>query len=53
MKKINERLEKQKMKYNCKHCSFNWDGNSDTFKQVLVHEKTHLKKMSKLIVGEK
>jgi hypothetical protein len=31
------------MKYNCKDCSFHWNGNSDTFKLVLVHEKTHLK----------
>jgi hypothetical protein len=31
------------MKYNCKDCSFRWEGNSDTFDKVLVHEKTHLK----------
>jgi hypothetical protein len=31
------------MKYNCKKCSFHWEGNSDTFVKVLVHEKTHLK----------
>jgi hypothetical protein len=38
--------QNNKMKYH-------WEGNSDTFKNVLVHEKTHLKKMAKLIVGEK
>lgn len=32
------------MKYNCKDCSFNWEGNSDTFGKVLIHERTHLKK---------
>ena len=32
------------MRYHCKDCSFNWEGNSDTFGKVLVHEKTHLKK---------
>ena len=31
------------MKYNCKNCSFHWEGNSDTFVKVLVHEKSHLK----------
>ena len=31
------------MKYNCKKCNFHWEGNSDTFDKVLVHEKIHLK----------
>ncbi len=31
------------MKYNCKNCNFHWEGNSDTFDKVLVHEKTHIK----------
>ena len=33
------------MKYNCRQCNFKWDGNSDTFFKVLVHEKTHEKKV--------
>ena len=33
-----------KMRYHCKNCNYNWEGNSDTFGKVLVHEKTHLKK---------
>ena len=33
------------MKYNCKKCTFHWDGNSDTFDKVLIHEKTHLRKV--------
>lgn len=41
------------MKYHCRKCTFNWEGNSDTFKNVLVHEKTHLKKMTNVVVGEK
>jgi hypothetical protein len=32
------------MNYNCRECSFKWDGNSDTFSIVLIHEKTHKKK---------
>jgi len=35
------------MKYNCRDCSFNWEGNSDTFGKVLVHEKTHVKNQMK------
>ena len=31
------------MKYNCRDCAFHWDGYSDTFDKVLVHEKTHKK----------
>jgi hypothetical protein len=31
------------MKYRCRDCNFRWEGNSDTFDKVLVHEKTHLK----------
>ena len=33
------------MKYNCKDCTFHWEGWMDTFENVLVHEKTHLKKL--------
>jgi len=32
------------MKFNCKNCTFHWEGNSDTIEKVLAHEKTHLKK---------
>ena len=35
------------MKYKCRDCSFNWQGNSDTFGKVLVHEKTHVKDQPK------
>ncbi len=31
------------MKYNCRKCKFSWEGNSDTFVKVLIHEKTHQK----------
>ncbi len=34
------------MKYRCRVCNFNWEGNSDTFSKVLLHEKTHTKKVS-------
>ena len=37
------------MKYHCRDCSFNWEGNSDTFGKVLVHEKTHVKNQTKKI----
>lgn len=30
------------MKYNCKDCSFNWEGTLYTFDKVREHEKTHL-----------
>ena len=29
------------MKYNCRECKFSWEGNTDTFDKVLIHEKTH------------
>ena len=29
------------MKYQCKQCKFSWEGFSDTFDKVLIHEKTH------------
>jgi hypothetical protein len=29
------------MKYNCRECKFKWEGNTDTFDRVLIHEKTH------------
>lgn len=31
------------MKYQCKSCSFKWEGTSYTFDEVRDHEKTHLK----------
>ncbi len=31
------------MRYRCKNCNFQWEGNSDTFDKVLAHERTHLK----------
>ena len=34
------------MKYQCRTCSFRWEGNSDSFSKVLIHEKTHKKKVS-------
>ena len=34
------------MKYNCRECTFHWDGYSDTFDKVLIHEKTHIKKVA-------
>ena len=43
--KIKKRNSQNKMKYNCKKCKFHWDGNSDTFDKVLIHEKTHTKKV--------
>jgi len=39
------------MKYNCRDCSFKWDGNSDTFSKVLIHEKTHLKTNKNVSTG--
>ena len=32
------------MKYKCRDCKFGWEGNSDTFDRVLIHEKTHKKR---------
>jgi hypothetical protein len=32
------------MKYQCKECSFQWEGTSYTFEKVREHEKTHLRK---------
>ena len=32
------------MKYHCKDCNFHWEGWMDTFENVLIHEKTHIKK---------
>lgn len=39
--KRNKRIIQNKLKYNCRNCKFRWEGNSDTFDKVLVHEKTH------------
>jgi len=30
------------MKYQCKKCSFKWEGTSYTFDIVREHEKTHM-----------
>ena len=32
------------MKYSCNKCNFKWEGYSDTFQNVLIHEKTHKKR---------
>lgn len=32
------------MKYNCQTCDYKWEGNTDSFFEVLAHEKTHKKK---------
>ena len=34
------------MKYNCKNCSFHWEGNIDTFEKVITHERAHKKSTS-------
>lgn len=36
------------MKYKCQQCRFQWEGNTDTFSQVLEHEKIHKEKQNKL-----
>jgi len=33
--------QKNKMKYQCNQCDFNWEGTSYTFDIVREHEKTH------------
>ena len=33
---------KNKMKYRCEQCDFNWVGTLNTFDEVHEHEKTHL-----------
>jgi hypothetical protein len=43
--KRKQRKSQNKMKYNCRQCTFHWDGFSDTFDKVLIHEKTHIKKV--------
>ncbi|WP_278975233.1 hypothetical protein [Nitrosopumilus sp.] len=37
------------MKYNCRYCNFKWEGNSDTFDKVLLHEKTHKDKKNQKV----
>lgn len=37
-------MQRSKMKYQCEHCDFHWEGTSYTFEKVRDHEKTHLKK---------
>lgn len=36
------------MKYKCQHCRFQWEGNTDTFFQVIEHERIHKEKQKKL-----
>ena len=36
-------MEKNKMTYHCKQCSFTWNSWQGNFEKVLLHEKTHLK----------
>lgn len=36
------------MKYKCQKCRFQWEGNNDTFFQVIEHERIHKEKQSKL-----
>jgi hypothetical protein len=43
--KRKQRKSQNKMKHNCRQCTFHWDGFSDTFDKVLIHEKTHIKKV--------
>ena len=35
------------MTYNCRYCDFTWDTGEGNFENVLIHEKTHKKSMSK------
>ncbi|MFB5636029.1 hypothetical protein [Candidatus Nitrosopumilus sediminis] len=41
------------MKYNCKDCSFQWEGTVDTFEKVREHEKTHSNNIQSKTVGMK
>lgn len=46
MKKLMSGIKrKNKMKYSCNQCDFNWEGTSYTFDEVREHEKTHLNKI--------
>jgi len=36
------------MKYKCQQCRFQWEGNNDTFFQVIEHERIHKEKQQKL-----
>jgi len=36
------------MKYKCQQCRFQWEGNTDTFSQVIEHERIHKEKQKKL-----
>ncbi|MDX1595914.1 MAG: hypothetical protein R3327_03140 [Nitrosopumilaceae archaeon] len=36
------------MKYKCQKCRFQWEGNNDTFYQVIEHERIHSEKQKKL-----
>jgi hypothetical protein len=44
--KQNMKVKVNKMNYKCSNCSFKWSGNSDTFEKVIIHERTHAKKVS-------
>ena len=44
--KQNLQAKANKMNYTCSVCSFKWNGNSDTFETVLIHEKTHVNRGS-------
>ena len=35
------------MTYNCRYCDFTWNTGEGNFENVLIHEKTHKKSMSK------
>jgi hypothetical protein len=41
------------MKYQCKECSFQWEGTSYTFDDVREHEKTHLVKTTERYFGKR
>ena len=44
-KKKSEDIEKY-MVYHCKHCSFTWDSSVGDIQKLLLHEKTHQKKVT-------
>jgi len=44
--KQNMKVKANKMNYTCSVCSFKWNGYSDTFENVIIHEKTHVNRGS-------
>jgi len=44
--KQNMKVKVNKMNYKCTDCSFKWSGYSDTFQKVIIHERTHTKRVS-------